>query len=131
MAVKGCSAALYLGSDKVASLNSVTLNASGDTLDVTSFDSNCVREFIGGLRSFTIDFGGFYDSTDTNGQTALMQALINNTLLTTTQKPKILWDGVNGIEIDGWVSTLVQNATPDSPSGFSGSIQGTGTATII
>ena len=131
MALKGCSASFSLGSNAVAELNNISNPFTGDTLDTTTFDSNCFREFIAGLRSGTIDISGLYDPTDTNGQSALWTAFVNGTTLTTTQKPKILWDGTNGLECDGVVSSFNINGVVEGLINFSATLQLTGAPTLL
>ena len=80
MANKGCAAAFFLGSNQVAALTSISNPISADSLDITSFDSSCVREFIAGLRSMTMDISGYYDETDTTGQVAMLTAMSPCTL---------------------------------------------------
>jgi len=131
MALKGCSASFLLGTNTVAQLNNISNPLSADSLDVTSFDSACLREFIAGLRSGTMDVSGFYDPTDTNGQVAMMTAMLAGTLLTTTQKPKILWDGVNGFTGDGIITSLTVDAAVDGLVNFSATIQLSGTIAVV
>ncbi len=131
MATAGCKAAFYLGTTKVASLSSISNPVTNDSLDVTTFDSNCLKEFIYGLNSTTIDCSGFNDESDTNGQAVLLTAQLAQTILTGAQKPKILWDGTNGIEVDGIVTGVTKDAAIGAPNAFSFTIQGTGAITVI
>ena len=131
MAKKGCNASFLLGTDVVAELNNVSNSITGETLDTTTFDSACTREFIAGLKSGTIDVSGYYDPDDTTGQVALMTALLNGTVLTTTQKPKILWNGTNGITADALVSTFNMDTTVEALVNFSATLQLTGTIAIV
>ena len=131
MALKGCSASFSLGSNSVAELNNISNPLTADSLDVTTFDSACLREFIAGLRSGTIDISGFYDPTDTTGQVAMMTAFLAGTVLTTTQKPKILWSGTYGIEADAIVTSYSVDASVDGLVNFSATLQLTGTITVL
>lgn len=131
MAIKGCGASFSLGTNAVAGLSNISNPYTGDTLDVTTFDSSCVREFIAGLKSGTVDISGYYESGDTNGQVALFSAFLAGTKLTTTQKPKILWDGVNGFTADGYVSSYTVDAAVDGTVNFSATIQFTGTIAVV
>jgi len=131
MALKGCNASFLLGTNAVAELNNISNPISADSLDTTTFDSSCLREFIAGLRSGTIDISGFYDPTDTTGQKAMLTAMLAGTTLETTQQPKILWDGVNGLSADGVITSLTIEAAVDGLVNFSASIQLTGTITVI
>jgi predicted secreted protein len=131
MAIKGCSAGFYLGTNKVAELNNISNSFTGDTLDVTSFDSSCVRQFIAGLRSGTISISGFYVPGDTNGQAAMFTSFLNGAILTTTQKPRFLYNGTNGFTADGLVSSYTVEATPEGTVNFSAEIQLTGTIAVV
>lgn len=130
-AIKGCGASFLLGTNAVAELNNISNAYSADSLDVTTFDSNCLREFIAGLRSGTMDISGFYDPTDTTGQVAMFTALYNGTTLTSTQKPKILWNGTNGFEADGIVTSYTVDAAVEGVVNFSATIQLTGAITVL
>ena len=131
MALKGCGASFLLGSNVVAELNNISNPLSADSLDVNTFDSSCLREFIAGLRSGTIDITGFYDPTDTTGQVAMFTAFLAGTTLETTQKPNILWDGVNGLTADGIITALTVEAAVDGLIGFSATVQLTGTIAVV
>lgn len=131
MALKGCGASFSLGSNSVAELNNISNPLTADSLDVTTFDSSCLREFIAGLRSGTIDISGFYDPSDTTGQVAMFTAFLAGTTLETTQQPKILWDGVNGLQADGVITSLTVDAAVEGLVNFSATIQLTGTITVV
>lgn len=131
MAVKGCLASFLLGTDVVASLKNVADALTGDSLDTTTFDSSCTREFIAGLRSGTIDISGDYDSTDTTGQVAMLTAFLAGTTLETSQKPKILWDGTNGLTADAIITAYNVEAAVDGIVTFSATLQLTGTIAVI
>ena len=131
MAVKGCLASFLLGTDVVASLKNVADALTGDSLDTTNFDSSCTREFIAGLRSGTIDISGDYDSTDTTGQVAMLTAFLAGTTLETSQKPKILWDGTNGLTADAIITAYNVEAAVDGIVSFSATLQLTGTIAVV
>ena len=131
MATKGCGASFNLGSNKVAKISSVSNSFTKDSLDITSFDSSCVREFIAGLGNGTFDVSGFYDPTDTNGQVAMWTAFYAGTTLTSTQKPKVLIDATNGFESDGIITAYNVEATVDGTVNFTATIQLTGAVTVL
>ena len=131
MVLKGCGASFLLGSNTVAQLNNISNPISADSLDTTTFDSSCLREFIAGLRSGTMDVSGYYDPTDTTGQKAMLTAMVAGTTLETTQQPKILWDGTNGLSADAIITSLTIEAAVDGLVGFSASLQLTGTITVV
>jgi hypothetical protein len=129
MALPGCGASFLLNTNVVAELTNISNAMTGETLDVTSFDSSCVREFIAGLRSGTIDVSGYYDPTDTNGQVALLAALLAGSLLVT---PKFLVDGTNGFSaVNGVVSSSTVDAAVDGLVNFSATIQLSGTISVV
>jgi len=131
MANKGCIAGFFLGTNKVAGLNNISNAITGDTLDVTTFNSDCFRQFIAGLKGGTVSISGFYEPTDTTGQRAMFTALLAGTVLTTTQKPKFMVDGTNGFTADGIVSSYTVDATPEGTVNFSAEIQLTGTIAVV
>ena len=131
MAVKGCLASFLLGTDVVASLKNVADALTGDSLDTTTFDSSCTREFIAGLRSGTIDISGDYNSTDTTGQVAMLTAFLTSTTLESAQKPKILWDGTNGLTADAIITAYNVEAAVDGIVSFSATLQLTGTIAVV
>jgi len=130
MAIKGCGASFSLGTNAVAGLNSISNSYSGDSLDVTTFDSSCLREFIAGLRSGTIDIGGFYRPDDTTGQAAMFTAFLTGTTLTTTQQPKFLVDGTNGFSGDAIITAYNVEVAVDGTVNFTATMQMTGTITV-
>jgi predicted secreted protein len=131
MAIKGCAASFSLGTNVVAGLNNISNPYTGDSLDVTTFQSSCVREFIAGLKSGTVDISGFYESGDTNGQVAMFTAFLAGTKLTSTQKPKFLVNGVNGFTADGIITSYSVEATVEGTVNFSATIQLTGTIAVV
>jgi predicted secreted protein len=134
-ALQGCKSALYLGpiatGDAIAGLTSISNAFTGDSLDITTFDSDCFREFIAGLKGATIDFSGFYDPTDTAGQVALFTAFLAGTKLTTAQKPVFSVDGTHGFTGDGYVTAYSVDASVDGIVNFSASIQLSGTVAVV
>jgi len=131
MAIKGSGASFSLGTNVVAGLTSISNPVSADSLDVTVFNATAMRDFIAGLRSGTIDVSGYYESGDTTGQVAMMTAMLAGTKLTSTQKPKILWDGTKGFTGDGIITSLTIDAAVDGIVNWSASIQLTGTIAVV
>ena len=129
MALKGCAASFLVGVNTVAELNSITNSVTGDTLDTTTFDSSCTREFIQGLKSGTIDISGYYDPTDTNGQVAIIAALLAGNNI---DDPKFLVDGTNGFTAEEAVcSTLSIGAAVEGLVTFSATLQLSGTISVV
>jgi len=130
-AIRGVGASFLLGTNVVAGLTSISNPISADSLDVTTFNATAMRDFIAGLRSGSIDISGYYESTDTTGQMAMFTAMLAGTKLTSTQKPKILWNGVNGFTGDGIITSLTVDAAVDGIVNFSATIQLTGTIAVV
>ena len=131
MAKKGSAAGFYLGSTKVAGLNSISNPMTKESLDVTTFNSSNFKEFLAGLTSGSISISGFYESGDTNGQVAMFTAFLAGTTLTTTQKPKFLVDGTVGFTADGIITSYQVEATVEGTVNFSAEIQLTGTIAAV
>lgn len=131
MALKGCNSSFLLGTNTVGSISSISNSMTADSLDITTFDSECMKEFIAGLRGGSIDISGFYDPDDTNGQTAMMTAFLAGTTLETTQKPKFLVDDTNGFTADGIITGISVGAEVAGLVSFSATIQLTGTIAVV
>lgn len=131
MALNGCAVTITLGTNDVAGINSITFDPVLDQLDTTDFDSLCEREFIPGLSSGTISLAGDYEPTDTNGQTVLVNAWKNKTLLTTTTQPSFTVDGTNGFGADAFVSAFSINPTIEGKVTVSYTLQLTGAISIL
>jgi len=131
MALSGNAVTIKLGTNDVAGINSITFDPVLDQLDTTDFDSNGEREFIPGLSSATITLAGDYEPTDTNGQTVLVNAWKNKTLLTTTTAPAFTVDGTNGFSADAYVASFSINPTVEGKVTVTYSLQLTGTITIL
>ena len=129
MALKGCEASFLVGANEVASLSNISNSITGDSLDVTTFDSSCTREFIQGLKSGQMSISGYYDPTDSTGQAALITAVLNGD---NVDNPKFLVDAthgftaessvVTGVTIDGEVSGLIN---------FSATLQLSGAISVV
>lgn len=131
MAINGCNTSLSLGTNEVAGLNNISNPINKDTLDVTVFNTDCVRDFIAGLTNGTISISGFYESGDADGQVALMTAFLAGTKLTGAQKPVISWDGTNGITADALVSSLTIDSTVEGTVNFSATLQLSGVIAVV
>ena len=131
MAINGCDSVLKLGTNEIAGLNNVSNAYTGESLDVTVFNADCVRSFIAGLRSGTIDMSGFYETGDTTGQVALFTAFLAGATLTTTQKPSFLVDGTNGFTADAIITAYNVESAVDGTVNFSCTLQLTGTIAVV
>lgn len=130
-ALRGCAASFKLGSNVTAGLTNISNSFTAESLDTTVFNSNCVKSFLAGLRSGSIDISGYYDHTDTNGQVAMMTAFLAGTTLTSTQKPIFLVDGTHGFTADGIITSYSVSAEVAGLVPFSATIQMTGTIAVV
>lgn len=81
-AIAGKGGSARIGVNTIAEVTSWSLDVSTDMLDSTSLGDNW-REFVAGLNGATGSVEVKWDlSNDTNGQTALQNALLNGTTVT-------------------------------------------------
>lgn len=129
MALKGCTASFLVGANTVAELVNISNSITGDSLDVTTFDSSCTREFIQGLKSGQMSIKGYYDPTDTNGQAALITAILNGS---NVDDPKFLVDSTHGITAESSVVTSVSiDGEVSGLINFSATLQLSGAITVV
>ena len=74
--VKGVDVVIKIGTDLLAGQRSATLNRAGETIDVTTKDSNGWKESEPGLKEWSIDCDGLFVESDTAYE-ALETAFIN------------------------------------------------------
>lgn len=77
-ALAGTGGSVKLGSNTVAEIGEWSLDIGLDTNEVSAFGDSWKR-FITGLKGWTGSATGRFDQTDTNGQVALQNALLNGT----------------------------------------------------
>lgn len=114
----------------IGTINNFTVNIAGENLDVTAFSTSApaYHSRIQGLKDISWDVSGFYFSTDSNGQTALRTALVNDSNLFA----RVLLDGTtsNLILQEIKISAYNWSASVDGTVDFSASMEGTGAPTI-
>lgn len=125
MAIKqGWDGAVLIGSDELTNLNTWTINWAGDALENTDFGDKD-RTYQPGLRNVTVDFGGYYESSDTAAYALVTNFSSTNTntavtvvcLVNRTTAEKSGWTGtgpVTALSVGGAVDGLVP---------FSGTVQ--------
>ena len=125
MAVTGTGGAVKISTNKVAEIANWSLDLGADDIDVTSFDSNGWKEFLAGLREWSGSCEGNFDSTDTNGQKAILQAWLNGNELAFT------FEVSSGVSFTGnaYVKPSIEVPVDDKAS-FSCDFQGTGPLTL-
>lgn len=121
MAVSGCGGAVKISSTKVAEIANWSLDLGADDIDITSFDSQCWKEYLSGLKEWSGSIEGNFDSTDTNGQKAILAAWLAGTSL------EITFEVSSGVAFEGEAFVKPSIEVPvDDKASFSCDIQGTG-----
>lgn len=125
MAVTGTGGAVKLGTNKIAEISNWSLDLGADDIDVTSFDSDGWKEYLAGLKEWSGSIEGNFDSTDTAGQKAILNAWLNGTKLSFTFEVSagVTFTG------DAYVKPSIEVPVDDKAS-FSCDIQGTGALTL-
>jgi predicted secreted protein len=125
MALAGKSGAVKLGANKVAEISNWSLDLGADDIDITSFDSNGWKEYLAGLKEWSGSIEGNFDSTDTNGQKAILNAWLNGEKLTFT------FEVSSGVSFQGEAFVKPSIEVPvDDKASFSCDITGTGALTL-
>ena len=111
----------------IADMNNQSASLNGENLDVTVFGANW-HSRIQGLKDATYDVSGFWKSTDTAGQTAVRNALVNDSALFV----QVLIDGTttNYFKQEIKVASYDIASNADGVVELSMSFEGTGTPTI-
>lgn len=125
MAVTGKGGAVKLGANKIAEISNWSLDLGADDVEITSFDSEGWKEYLAGLREWSGSIEGNFDSTDTTGQKAILNAWLNGTKLSFT------FEVSSGVTFtgDAFVKPSIEVPVDDKAS-FSCDIQGTGALTL-
>ena len=125
MAIAGKGGSLNIGANKVAEISNWSLDLGADDIDVTSFDSEGWKEYLAGLREWSGSIEGNFDSTDTTGQKAILNAWLNGTKLSFT------FEVSSGVSFQGEAFVKPSIEVPvDDKASFSCDITGTGALTL-
>ena len=125
MAVTGTGGAVKLSANKVAEISNWSLDLGADDIDITSFDSNGWKEYLAGLKEWSGSIEGNFDSGDTNGQKAILNAWLNGTKLSFT------FEVSSGVSFQGEAFVKPSIEVPvDDKASFSCDITGTGALTL-
>lgn len=111
----------------VGQLNNASINIAGNNFDVTAFGSSWITR-LQGLKNASYSLSGFFMTTDTNGQTAVRTALVNDSAL----YAQFLVDGTtgNGFQQEVKVSAYDVSASVDGAVELSISFEGTDAITV-
>jgi predicted secreted protein len=125
MAVTGTGGAVKLGTNKIAEISNWSLDLGADDVEITSFDSEGWKEYLAGLREWSGSIEGNFDSTDTTGQKAILNAWLNGTKLSFT------FEVSSGVSFQGEAFVKPSIEVPvDDKASFSCDITGTGALTL-
>ena len=110
----------------IGSANDASMSLEGDNQDITAFGENYINR-IQGLKDVSYSVSGFYDSADTNGQTVIKTALINDSALYVQFLP----DGTNGWKQAVKVSSFEISGSVDGVVEFSVEFEGSDDITAV
>jgi len=125
VAVTGTGGAVKISTNKVAEIENWSLDLGADDIDITSFDSNGWKEYLAGLREWSGSCEGNFDSTDTSGQKAILNAWLAGNKLEFTF---VVSDSVS-FKGEAYVKPSIEVPVDDKAS-FSCDFQGTGPLTL-
>lgn len=112
--------------NQVLELNDASMTISGDNIDITEFGDDFINR-IQGLKDGSYSLSGFRDATDTTGQEAVVDALLNDTQL----HVQFLRDGTTGFQQEVKVSSFEESSTVDGAVELSVDLEGTGVITSV
>lgn len=114
----------------IANLRSNGINFEGETIDISTKESNNWRQYMGGYRSFSIEANGLVDFDAGGSKTdasALLAHFMNNTTLTVVSESD---SGGPSFEGDTIISNFDITADHENAIEFTLTLQGTGAITI-
>ena len=125
MAIAGYGGAVKLGANKIAEISNWSLDLGADDVEITSFDSEGWKEYLAGLKEWSGSIEGNFDSGDTNGQKAILNAWLNG------QELEITFQVSSGVIFKGDALVKPSIEVPvDDKASFSCDITGTGALTL-
>ena len=110
----------------VAGLKNSSIEINGASLDDSEFGVNWEQK-IQGLKSAKISVSGSYRSDDTNGQTVIQSALLNDTALFA----RVLPNGTTGFQAEVKVEKFSIEPPVDGITGVSIDLVVTGAVTLV
>ena len=121
---KGWDGAVLIGNDSIAHMNSWTMAFAGDALEKTAYGDKD-RDYDQGLRTVTVDFAGYYASTNA-AQLALtnnFRSSVANTAVTVRCLTHRTTGAKSGFTGTGPVTALSIGGAVDGLVPLSGSVQ--------
>jgi predicted secreted protein len=110
----------------VAGIKSVSGELAGTNLDITVFTAAFLAR-LQGLKDTKFSLAGVYESGDTNGQIAIQNAFLNDSVLWI----QMLYNGVNGFKQEVKVAKFAVDAAVDKTVDLSVDLEGNGALTVI
>lgn len=110
----------------VTGMKSISMNQSGENLDVTTMTASYIAR-IQGLKDATYSLSGNWEPTDTNGQVAIRNAWLNDSELWV----QILPDGSTGFKQQVRVSAFTIEIAVDGVASVSIELEGTGAIAAV
>jgi predicted secreted protein len=123
-ALAGKGGSIKLGTNAVAEMGEWSLDLELDTQEDTAFGDDW-KSYLAGLKGWSGSGSGRWDMTDTNGQKAIQDALLNGTALTL----KLYVDATHNYSGSAFVTGLSPSATVDGMVEISFDFQGSGSLT--
>jgi len=102
---------LALGSNTVANINKWSVGGMTNDLISAEVFADTFKKFVYGQgNGGKVTFSGYFDATDTNGQTALQTAWKNKAVLSTgnTNDPRLYYSATGYLELSTGAEALVE-----------------------
>lgn len=121
----GYAGKVTLGANTAAELKNWKMDLSADMQDVTAFSTTGWKAFLAGLKEWSGSAEGNFDMTDTNGQLALQNALLNGTSVAL----KLYVDATRYYSGTAFVKKVAPEASVDGVVSIAFDFQGSGALT--
>ncbi|MBZ4662769.1 MAG: hypothetical protein JG776_451 [Caloramator sp.] len=123
MAITGKSGLVKIGTNTVTEIQNWKLDLEADLKETTNFSSNGWKTQIAGIKSWSASAEGTWNvSSDTNGQKALQDALLNGT----TVSLELNVNGTNKYTGTAYIKKISIDEQVDDAVKFSVDLEGTG-----
>jgi hypothetical protein len=129
-ATPGYEAQIKVGTNAIALVKSTQFDMQAALEDITSMlaSPNGFKVFIPVLKEMTSSLAASWDNSDTNGQLALQNAWVNNTLLTIEVTPN---GGTNSYTFGAYVKKISIKSDVSKVNESAIDLQPTGAPTIV
>ena len=118
----GYAGKVMIGANTVAELSNWKMDLSADMPDTTVFNTTGWKSVIPGLKEWSGSAEGNFDMSDTNGQLALQNALLNGTSLSL----KLYVDGTHYYSGTAYIKKVAPEAAVDDAVKCAFDFQGSG-----